>query len=166
MLKLLVRIPLRQRNVREMQLGDHLYQDQHGHWQLSFRGDDLKIGNRGAQVNTYHVDLTDYCPDFLPVLEEFLQVHRPKLPNATTSPFVFLTWRGTPFSEATLRLELSSIVAMRTGQRFYPAPHSDHLGHRVSRKDPRFHGGGDDVGRYGRDGDEDLLRYRPQGPTC
>src|SRR5262249_1757274 len=34
MLKLLVRIPLRQRNVRELQPSQHLRQDQAGHWHL------------------------------------------------------------------------------------------------------------------------------------
>jgi len=121
-LKLLVRVPLRQRNVREMQLGKHLTQDrQTGHWHLEFRGDELKVGNRGAQVNVYHVDLTEYCPEWLPLLEEFLQVHRPKLPNATAARFVFLTTqRGKPHSGKTLHLELSEAVGMYTGQRFYP----------------------------------------------
>jgi hypothetical protein len=120
-LKLLVRVPLRQRNVREMQLGKHLAKDpQTGHWHLEFRGDELKVGNRGPEVNTYHVDLTDYCPEFIPLLEEFLTVHRPKLPNATTSRFVFLTQLGKPHIQKTLHLDLSEAVAMRTGQRFYP----------------------------------------------
>jgi hypothetical protein len=120
-LKLLVRIPLRQRNVREMQLGKHLAQDpQTGHWHLEFRGDELKVGNRGPQVNVYAVDLTEYCPEFLPLLEEFLQVHRPKLPNAATSRFVFLGQHGIPYSTKTLHMDLSEVVAMRTGQRFYP----------------------------------------------
>lgn len=120
-LKLLVRVPLRQRNIREMQLGKHLTQDrQTGHWHLEFRGDELKVGHRGAQINTYHVDLTEYCPEWLPLLEEFLAVHRPKLPNAATSRFLFLSQHGIPYSSKTLHLDLSEIVAMRTGQRFYP----------------------------------------------
>ena len=121
MLKLLVRVPLRQRNVREMQVGKHLAKDpQTGHWHLAFRGDELKVGNRGAQINTYHVDLTEYCPDFLPLLEEWLTVHRPKLPNAATSRLVFLTQHGKPHSTKSLHLDLSEAVGMYTGQRFYP----------------------------------------------
>ena len=85
-LKLLVRVPLRQRNVREMRLGENLYQDQAGHWHLHFSGSELKIGERQGQINTYHVDLTDYCPDLLPVLNEFLQVYRPQLPGARPRP--------------------------------------------------------------------------------
>src|SRR5262249_5548877 len=107
MLKLLVRVPLRQRNVRELKLDRNLYQDHAGHWQLHFRGAELKIGLRGQQVNEYKIDLTTYCPDFIPVLEEFLTTYRPKLPNAEASPFLFLTSvHGRPFGQAGLGAEL------------------------------------------------------------
>lgn len=120
-LKLLVRVPLRQRNVREMQLDRHLWKETTtGHWHLEFAGDDLKIGHRGPQVNKYELNLSTYRPEFIPILEEFLQVHRPKLPNAATSPFVFLTQRGNPHIQKTLHGDLSDAVAMRTGKRFYP----------------------------------------------
>ena len=120
MLKLLVRVPLLQRNVREMRLGEHLFKDQDGYWQLHFAGDDLKIGTRGGGVNEYNLNLSTYRPEFIPVLEEFLQVYRPRLPNPTDSTLLFLSCRGKPFSQLTLQLELSCAVAMRTGQRFYP----------------------------------------------
>jgi hypothetical protein len=120
-LKLLVRVPLRQRNVREMQLGKNLFKDPTtGHWHLEFAGDELKIGNRGPQVNKYELDLTAYRKEFIPILEEWLTEHRPKLPNATTSPFVFLTQRGNPHIQKTLHGDLADAVAMRTGKRFYP----------------------------------------------
>src|SRR4029453_3176453 len=121
MLKLLLRIPLRQRTLREMQLGKHLAQDpQTGHWHLEFRGDDLKFGTRGPQVNVFHVDLTAYCPEVLPVLEEWLAVHRPKLPNAAASRLVFLSQRGKPHSEKSVHVDLSEAVGMYTGVRFFP----------------------------------------------
>jgi hypothetical protein len=123
MLKLLVRVPLRQRNVREMQLGldKNLYQDRlTKHWNLRFQGRELKIGSRGGSVNKYEVDLTDYCPDLLLVLKEFLETYRRRLPGAADSQYLFLTHRGLPFSYQTLRIELADTVAMRTGQRFYP----------------------------------------------
>jgi hypothetical protein len=120
-LKLLVRVPLRQRNVREMQVGKHLYKDpQTGHWRLHLAGSNLKIGTRQGRVNEYKLDLTDYCPDLLPALEEFLQVYRPRLPNAATSPFLFLTQYGNAYTAQDLRIELAYVVALHTGQRFYP----------------------------------------------
>jgi integrase len=118
-LKLLVRVPLRQRNVREVQLDKHLYKDHEG-WHLEFSGDDLKIGHRGEMVNTYEINLSDYCPEWTVLLEEWLAVHRPKLPNAAASRFVFLTMYGKPHIGKTLHADLSSAVAMRTGKRFYP----------------------------------------------
>jgi hypothetical protein len=120
MLKLLVRVPLRQRNVREIRLGQNLYQDQAGHWHLHFSGSELKIGTRKGRANEYHVDLTDYCPDFLPPLDEFLTVYRPRLPKAAVSPFLFLTYRGNPFAQRSVAGELSCAVGRHTGQRFYP----------------------------------------------
>ena len=119
-LKLLIRVPLRQRNVREMRLGEHLYQDQEGRWQLVFRGSDLKIGERQGRTNTLEVDLTDYCPEFLPTLETWLRDYRPRMPGAQTSPLCFLTSRGKPFNAKTLGCELSEAVALRTGKRFFP----------------------------------------------
>jgi Phage integrase family len=120
-LKLLVRVPLRQRNIREMRLDRNLWKDQTtGHWHLEFAGDELKIGSRGSEVNTYEVNLSAYRPEFVPILEEWLQVHRPKLPNAATSPFVFLTQRGNPHISKTLHGDLSEAVAMRTQKRFFP----------------------------------------------
>ena len=119
-LKLLTRIPLRQRNVRELRLDEHLYQDQAGHWHLHLSGSDLKVGMRGAQPHTYHVDITEYCPDFLPTLTEWLTVRRPRLPGAGASPYVFLTVAGQPFNATALGVELKGEVAMRTGIRFYP----------------------------------------------
>jgi len=121
MLKLLVRVPLRQRNLREMQLDRNLFQDpQTGHWVLEFVGDQLKIGTRGQQANVYSVNLTNYCPEWLPYLTEWLAAHRPKLPNAATSPYVFLTQYGSPYTKGKLGGEISKTVMRRTGQRFYP----------------------------------------------
>jgi hypothetical protein len=119
-LKLLVRVPLRQRNIREMQLDRHLYKDDNRHWHLEFAGDDLKIGHRGSQINKYELNLSTYRPEFIPILEEWLTIHRPKLPGATTSPFVFLTQLGKPHIQKTLHVDLSEAVAMRTGKRFFP----------------------------------------------
>jgi hypothetical protein len=120
MLRLLVRVPLRSRNIREMRLEKNLYQDDVGHWHLHFSGGELKIGTRNGRTNTYHVDLTDYCPDLLPHLEEFLNIYRRRIPNAATSPFVFLTQRGNPYDMHKLYEALSTNVFQRTDKRFYP----------------------------------------------
>ena len=119
-LKLLVEIPLRQRNVRELRWDEHFEKDQHGHWRLILRGKDLKVGTRGGQANTYEVDLTEGYKDLLQLFEDWRNDFRPRLPGATTSQYVFLTGRGNPFSQTALYAELSCAVAMHTGKRFYP----------------------------------------------
>ena len=124
MLKLLTRIPMRSRNLREMRLGTNLVQDREGHWLLEFRGTQLKVAKRAGRTNEYLFDLTIHCPpehdDLLPALEEFLTVYRPRLPNSTPDGFVFLTQIGTPYDVSTLRNELATLVARYTGQRFFP----------------------------------------------
>lgn len=120
MLRLLVRVPLRQRNLRELHLHKNLYQDEGGHWHLHFSGSELKIGTRNRRVNEYHVDLTDFCPDLLPHLEEFLTLYRPRLPHAQESSLLFLTKSGKPYTMRGISLELSALVLRRTNKRFHP----------------------------------------------
>ena len=121
MLKLLVRVPLRSRNLRELRLERNLYHDQQtGHWHLRFSGSELKIGTRKGMINEYKMDLTEHYPEFIPVLEEFIREYRPRLPGSAASTLLFLTRYGRPFSQKTLCQELSSAVALRTGKRFYP----------------------------------------------
>jgi hypothetical protein len=118
-LTLLTMVPLRQRNVREMQWDKHLFQ-QDGDWLLRFQGADLKVPTRKGRTNILAYNLSKVARDFLPVLEEWRRDFRPKLPGAETSPFVFLTRFGNPFSQRALTHELSEVVAMHTGKRFYP----------------------------------------------
>lgn len=120
MLRLLVRIPIRSRNLREIQLEKNLYKDGAGHWHLRFSGEELKIGTRNGRTNTYHVNLSTYCPGLLSHLEEFLTIYRRRIPNAESSPFLFLTRTGRPPNEHDIRSMLSMVVFQRTKKRFYP----------------------------------------------
>ena len=121
LLKILVRAPLRQRNLREMRLDHNLYEDpETGHWHLRFVGPELKIERRGMEFNEYAKDLTEDAPDLVPLLKEWLTVFRPRLPNATTSDLCFLSWRGSPFTAKSLGGELTYAVKSRTGKEFYP----------------------------------------------
>jgi hypothetical protein len=120
MLRLMLRIPLRQRNIREMQLDRNLYQDAQEHWWLSFRGEELKVSQRNGRINTFSLDLSQYCPDIIDHLEEYLNIFRPRFPNASTSPYVFLTVYGNPFTVDTLGLDFFGLVLKRTEKRCYP----------------------------------------------
>ena len=119
-LRLLVRIPLRSRNIREMQFERNLYQDEANHWHLHFQGTQLKSGTRHGRSNSYHVDLTSYCPDLLPHLEEFLTVYRPRIPQPPPRSYVFATRCGNAYTDHALRQELATHVLRRTNKRFYP----------------------------------------------
>jgi hypothetical protein len=119
-LRLMVRIPLRARNFCEMQLGRNLYQDDDHHWHLSFQGEELKKSVRKGRINEYHVDLTTYCPEILPQLEEFLTVFRPRMPHATTVSSVFLSRDGQPYNPVGFSVEMASVVFRRLNKRFYP----------------------------------------------
>jgi hypothetical protein len=119
-LRILLRIPLRQRNIREMQLHRNLYQDAQEHWWLSFRGEDLKVGQRKGRINTFSLDLTAYFPDIIDHLEEYLSVFRPRFPNASTSPYVFLSTSGGMFNDVNFTRDFTTFILKRTGKRCYP----------------------------------------------
>ena len=119
-LRLMVRIPLRQRNFREMQLDRNLYQDEDSHWHLYFRGDELKTSMRNGRINEYHVNLTTYCPALIPQLEEFLTVYRPRMPHATTASSVFLSRSGQMYHPVSFHREMATVVLRRLNKRFYP----------------------------------------------
>jgi len=122
-LRLLVRIPLRQRNVREMRFGRgrNLFQLD-GHWILRFRGEELKVGRRPKGVNEFRIDLSATYPELVTMLEEWMQTYRPRIPGAEDSPYVFLMHSGRPFTQAAFRLEIAHVVAQRSQGhvRFFP----------------------------------------------
>jgi hypothetical protein len=115
--RLLIRVPLRSRNIREMQLGRHLFQDGDGVWQLRFHGEDLKIRQRKGRINTF---ARPFPTDLIEHLEEFLQHYRPLLPNNTNYPHVFIAGSGKPLTSEALRLRLQYETYARLKKRFYP----------------------------------------------
>ena len=98
-LRLLVRIPLRQRNIREIRLDHNLRRLPDGTWQLTFQGPELKIGRRRGREN--HVTYR-FPSDLQGLLEEWLQTWRPLLVKPPDPGCVFLTKRGRPYSVVTL----------------------------------------------------------------
>jgi integrase len=127
-MKLLVRVPLRQRNIRELCYPKHLWQDAStDEWTLRLTGKELKVATRKGQPNVFEVRLSRLYPkdgptpdDFISTLEEFIKDYRPLIPNAQTSPYLFLTVRGNPFSVSTLGVEISMAMERRTGARVTP----------------------------------------------
>jgi hypothetical protein len=127
-LKFLVRVPLRQRNIRELHYPKHLWQDgSTGEWALRFTGKELKVATRKGRVNVFEVRLSRLYPkdgptpdDFIPTLETFITDYRPLIPNAQTSPYLFLTHRGNPYDASTLGKEIGGAMERRAGVRVNP----------------------------------------------
>ena len=117
LLRLMWRVPLRSRSICEMELGKNLLKDHQGQWVLQYIGEQLKIGHRGGRINSFRAP---FPSELVSHLEDYLQWSRPLLPNANTDRHVFLTQRGRPFEQATLRLLLASIVYQHLGKRLYP----------------------------------------------
>jgi integrase len=117
LLRLMWRIPMRSRCIREMALHRNLFKTPDGQWILRYRGDELKVGARGGRINEFRVP---FPPELVSHLEDYLERSRPIFPNADTSPLVFLTQKGRQFTPNTLRNLLCDTVYLYTGKRVYP----------------------------------------------
>jgi integrase len=111
-LRLFLRIPMRQRNMREMQLRRHLVQLPDGHWEVRFRGDDLKVGWRRGRV---HELVYQFPLDLEGLLEEWLTKWRPLLIKAPDEPHVFVSKSGKPYTENTLWSMICRLTYKFTG---------------------------------------------------
>jgi hypothetical protein len=111
LIRLIIRIPFRQRNLREMlwnprspEDGQNLYR-KHGVWRLRFRGNELKISELKGDVHSLEYE---FPGDLVDLLEEWLDKWRPILVAGQTGTdlgkerfvddqqFVFLNYRGCP----------------------------------------------------------------------
>ena len=118
-IRLLIRRPYRQRNIREMELIENLYQNEEGKWMIKFAGEGLKVDKKKGKTNHFELPFPE---DLVPVLEEYLKIWRPilvkDLPNPTNH--VFLTEDSKPFSEHTLRRAVESVVYRYAGKALNP----------------------------------------------
>jgi integrase len=108
-IRLLIRLPMRQRCIREMQLGKNLYQDHAGVWQIRFVGAELKVAHERGAVKRYEFP---FPADLVPLLEEWLQDWRPNL-AAPDEPHVFVNSRGRPFIQAGIISDMIGRITYR-----------------------------------------------------
>lgn len=92
---------------------DSLY---NGIWLLRFRGEELKVSERGGQTNQWR---GPWPLDLVKDLEEYLTDYRPNLPGADKTRYLFLSKSGRPYTRHTLRANLNIAVMKCTGKRFY-----------------------------------------------
>ena len=119
MFRLWTYIPYRQRNMREMQLGDNLHKDAQGKWRLTFRGEQLKVAVKRGRENIFDLPFPEAL---VPVLEDYLAIWRPLLLKKAGHPdtHVFLTLSGTPYQQDSLHLATARIVYSYTGKHWHP----------------------------------------------
>jgi hypothetical protein len=134
MLRLLCRVPLRSRNMREMELGKNLFQDAQGLWTIRFMGDELKVDQRRGRVNVFQVPWPGELVDHL---DEYLRDFRPLFPHADTSPLVFLNRQGRKQSHPGFYYRISETIYVHLRKRMFP-----HLA-RTIWVDPWIVSGGD-----------------------
>jgi len=103
--RLLVRRPLRSRNIREMKLNHNLLKE-NGQWWIEFQGDELKVGEIHGRLNIYR---QPFPSELVPQLEEFLTVWRPLLPGELRRE-IFTTRGGLAFAEDTLNTEVKKVI--------------------------------------------------------
>lgn len=113
-IRLLVRRPLRCRNICEMKLERNLRYE-NGRWMIEFRGDELKVGRVRGCVNVYRIQFPE---DLVPQLEEFLTVWRPMLPG-NNLPELFTAWTGRAFLQNALCAEFKKTIYAYTGRATY-----------------------------------------------
>jgi hypothetical protein len=118
-IRLLVRHPIRLRNIVEMRLGHNLLQQPDGRWRVRFVGEELKVAHRRGEVNrlTFH-----WPPDLQAELEEWLAVWRPRLLTKSDPGHVFLSAKGNPCGRSAIRDGIR-----RTTYRFTGVAVSPHL---------------------------------------
>jgi hypothetical protein len=90
-LRLFIRVPMRQRNMCEMMLGHNLVRLLDGQWQLRFRGKELKIAWRRGRTSEV---VYGFPADPEPLLEEWLHKWRPLLIQTPDEPHVFINKCG------------------------------------------------------------------------
>ncbi|HEY5867743.1 MAG TPA: tyrosine-type recombinase/integrase [Candidatus Tectomicrobia bacterium] len=113
-IRLLVRLPLRQRNIREMQIGHNLIETTAGNWEIHFRGSELKIEMRRGQV----VEVRYPFPaELVPQLQAWFAIWRPCLTRAKgETSTVFCTRQSKPLTTNHIGRMYTNAVYRLTGK--------------------------------------------------
>ncbi len=134
MLRLLVRIPLRQRNLREMawnptqpEAGLNLYK-RDSRWFLLFVGEQLKVAYKGKEVNTIE---HEFPIEIVPDLERWLYLWRPLLTKferthsvikdlrsdggQSSQEYVFLNAIGNPYTSNLMHVAIKKATFKYAG---------------------------------------------------
>jgi hypothetical protein len=117
LVRLWIRVPMRSRSMREMDIDGRLYRDERGRWRLNYRGDQLKVNEVDGDMNIFTVPWPE---DLTENLETYLREYRPRFPNASTSPYLFLNAEGRPFTQDGIWERFSVAIYQSTQKRIWP----------------------------------------------
>jgi hypothetical protein len=117
LLRLLWRVPLRSRNIREMELGKNLFRDAQGIWTIRFMGDELKVDQRRGKINIFQARWPD---ELVTHLDEYLTIFRPRFPHADISSLVFPNRQGVKQTHAGFYYRISQPIYIHLRKRLFP----------------------------------------------
>ena len=112
-----IRVPLRERSFVEMDLNGRLYRDEQGHWQIYYRGDQLKVDEYLGSTNEFALP---WPPEISTDLQRYLDDYRPRFPNAATDPHLWLTEQGQPLSGQAVWARFRIAVYQALKKRIWP----------------------------------------------
>lgn len=119
--RLALEAPLRLRNWRGMRWGEHLYRAPDGRWTVHFKGSELKVRSRGAEVNEYRITFTEDASAWIDRWRAEFKARRGD-DFELTCPYVFppggLTDR--PCCDRTLRTGIRALALEFLGKDFNP----------------------------------------------
>jgi integrase-like protein len=119
LIRLMVRIPLRQRNLREMRIDHQLRRRPDQRWEIYFRGEELKVSRRQGQVNEVHFA---FPQDIQWLLDEYLTFWRPKiLRSAPDTRYLLLGRYAQPLTRDHFTLRFKEAIYRFSGA--YVTPH-------------------------------------------
>jgi integrase len=95
LVRLWIRVPVRRRSLVEMDVDGRLYRDEQGHWQIYYRGDQLKVDEYLGDTNEFALP---FPPELVGNLETYLRDYRPRFPHADTHPHLWISEQGQPLS--------------------------------------------------------------------
>ena len=116
-LRLWVRIPYRQRNMREMKLDQNLYRTSTGQWRIRFANEELKMASKRGRPNVFDLP---FPPALIHTLESYLTTWRPILARAENAPEVFLNTHGRAYAAYNIHRTLQGHIYSFTGRHWHP----------------------------------------------
>jgi integrase len=116
-IRLLARCPRRAREVIEMDLGERLYQDHRGIWQIHYRSHQLKIAVHDGQPNEFRMP---WPADLVDDLNEYLRDYRPRLLKGSNSTVVFPAMGGRKLEPSSFGHRITFACYDRLKKHVYP----------------------------------------------